>query len=78
MITCQECLEKMKPDDPRVPTGRYHHSSCDYFCNKPTYYKEIEKAIPEIQLRAVVMHLQSKFNTHIDISKKRGGGFIPF
>ncbi len=43
MITCAECIERLKPDDPRIPSGRYHHSSCDYFCDKPSYYRDIER-----------------------------------
>ena len=43
MITCRECIENLKPDDPRVPVGRYHQSTCDCYCNKPIYYRELEK-----------------------------------
>lgn len=50
MITCEECVRRLYPDDPRVPTGRYHHSTCDYFCNKPTYYRELEKPQPQPQV----------------------------
>jgi len=50
LITCEECRDRMKPEDPRVPTGPYHHSTCDYFCSKPTYYRELEvvKADPPV------------------------------
>ena len=49
MITCSECIERLRPDDPRIPTGRYHQSSCDLYCNKPTYYRELEQQeAPEI------------------------------
>ena len=44
MLTCQECKEQLYPDDPTFPVGKYHQSSCDYYCDKPTYYREIEKA----------------------------------
>ena len=43
MLTCRECIERLRPDDPRIPTGRYHQSSCDFYCNKPTYYREVEQ-----------------------------------
>ena len=43
MITCRECFERLYPEDPRIPIGRYHHSTCDYFCNKPSYYRELEE-----------------------------------
>jgi len=44
MITCIECIERFKSwgDDPRVKSGRYHKSSCDY-CNKPQYYIDLEQ-----------------------------------
>ena len=32
----------MYPDDPSIPTGRYHQSTCDYYCDKSTYYRELE------------------------------------
>ncbi len=41
MITCKECKERIRPDDPTVKSGRYHLCSCDY-CGKPSYYREIE------------------------------------
>lgn len=44
MISCAECREKLSPEDPRIPTGRYHHSTCDYYCNKTTYDRELEQA----------------------------------
>ena len=42
MITCQECIKSLHPDDPKVRSGRYHMCGCDY-CNKPEYYRELEK-----------------------------------
>ena len=47
MITCQKCLERMKPEDPRIPTGKYHHSSCDYYCSKPDYERELEQGMKQ-------------------------------
>ena len=46
MITCSECIKRLHPDDPRIPTGRYHQSTCDYYCSKPTYYRELEQEKP--------------------------------
>jgi len=43
MIPCSECIQSLYPDDPRVPVGRYHQSTCDYYCDKPDYYRELEK-----------------------------------
>ena len=40
MISCEQCIQRLKPDDPRIPQGRYHHSTCDYFCDKPQYYRD--------------------------------------
>ncbi len=42
MITCNECRERLYPEDPSIPTGRYGHSSCDYFCDKSSNYRELE------------------------------------
>ena len=44
-MLCKECILGMKPDDPRIKTGRYHLCGCDY-CDKPTYYRELEAAQP--------------------------------
>ena len=52
----------MYPEDPSIPVGRYHHSTCDYFCNKPSYYREIEEGEPH----QVVEHV----HRHSDMSKK--------
>lgn len=49
MNTCRECKERLYPDDPRVKSGKYMRCSCDY-CNKPDYYREVEKPAPESQL----------------------------
>ncbi len=81
MLTCQECINRLFPGDPRVKAGRYNLCGCDYCC-KP--YKELE--VPReiliqeeftkkqwdavTQLRAFVLHLQNKINAHIDKSKK--------
>ncbi len=62
MITCKECKLRLLPEDPSVPTGIYHHSSCDYFCDKPTYYRDLEtKNEPQ-----VVEHI----HRHSDMRKK--------
>ena len=42
MITCADCRQRLLPDDPRIRSGKYHLSGCDYYCNKPDYYREIE------------------------------------
>jgi len=77
LITCNECIERLKSwgDDPRVKSGRYCLSGCDY-CDKPTYYRELETIKSEIkpvfkprpvdkeidQLKAGYLHLQNKLN----------------
>ena len=53
LITCRECRERLFPEDPSVPSGPYHHSTCDYFCNKPDYFREIEA----VQKPQVVEHI---------------------
>ncbi len=55
MITCAECIERMKPDDPHVRSGKYHMCGCDY-CNKPSYYRELESQSPPEQ---VIIHRHS-------------------
>jgi len=50
----------MKPDDPRVRSGKYMMCGCDY-CNKPSYYRELETPKPQVQ---EVIH------RHSDMSKK--------
>lgn len=82
MITCRECIERLKPDDPRVKSGRYHLCGCDY-CNKPSYFRELEnpEPPPEVtikeewkpkqwdvvnQLRGSFIYLQGKLNEHLD------------
>ena len=78
MITCKECIESLRPDDPRVRSGRYMMCGCDY-CNKPTYYREIESANRETiierqdlrPIKSEVNHILNKINTHIDASKSK-------
>ena len=85
MISCSECIERMKPDDPRVKAGRYHLCGCDY-CEKPDYFRDLEQSYesrPRIiykrrpvdneidQLKSGFLHLQNKLNEHLDKSKKR-------
>ena len=61
MFTCAECTDRMKPDDPRMRSGRYHMCGCDY-CSKPTYYRELEdNKQPREQ---IVLH------RHADMGKK--------
>jgi len=43
----------MKPDDPRVKSGRYHLCGCDY-CNKSTYFRELERKQVEPQVQEVI------------------------
>jgi len=46
VITCEECIQRMKPDNPRVRSGRYNKCGCDY-CDKPSYYRTVESRITE-------------------------------
>ncbi len=47
MFTCHDCIDRFKSwgDDPKVKSGRYGLSGCDY-CNKPAYYRELERRTP--------------------------------
>ena len=90
MITCKECRERLYPDDPNIPTGKYRHSTCNYFCDKPTYFREAEQIKSEIQLdpkphpikiereidqlKGRFIYLQNKLNRHLD--KKRKSDFL--
>ncbi len=80
MISCADCIQRMKPDDPRVPVGLYHQSGCDSYCNKPTIERDLEQQtqVEELppwgknqwntvnQLRGMVLHLQEKVYTLTD------------
>jgi len=48
VITCRACIERLYPHDPRIPCGRYHHSTCDYFCNKSDYDRELEQKVEQV------------------------------
>ena len=85
MITCKECIDRFKllGDDPRMKSGRYHLSGCDY-CDKPQYSRDLEQIQSELQpvfkprpvdkkidqLKAGFIHLQNKLNEHLDKKKK--------
>lgn len=85
MISCKDCIDRFKSwgDDPRVKSGRYYLSGCDY-CNKPQYYRDLELPKPEPldkpdikrlqyqveQAKAGYLHLQNKLNEHLDKSKQ--------
>jgi len=57
MITCAECIDSLKPDDPRVRSGKYHLCGCDY-CNKPSYCRDLELKLLEPQ-EQVIIHRHS-------------------
>ena len=82
MITCKACIESLR-DDPRVRTGRYLRCGCDY-CEKPSYYRELEETQIEIEpelapkelrdafhkTQVLVNDLQNRMNKHIDASRE--------
>ncbi len=53
MQSCNDCI-RTAVEDPRLPTGRYGHSNCDYFCDKSDYQREHEKPHDEVQQREVI------------------------
>ncbi len=59
MLTCKECRRNLYPEDPSIPTGKYGHSSCDYFCDKPVYYRELETQSPPEQ---IIVHRHSSMS----------------
>ena len=77
MISCKECKERLYPEDPTIRVGKYHLSTCEHYCNKPQYYRDLEQAKSEIQpvfkprpvdkeidqLKGMVLYLQNKVNT---------------
>ena len=85
MLTCKECKERLYPDNPSIRVGKYHLSTCEHYCNKPTYFRELEQAKSEIkpvfkprpvdkeidQLKSDFIHLQNKLNEHIDRAKNK-------
>jgi len=87
MITCEECRERLYPDDPRVKSGRYHMSTCQHYCNKPQYYRDLEQTKPEPEIHDILgvrqlkyqveqakagyLYLQNKLNEHL--GKKKTG-----
>lgn len=86
MISCKDCIENLKPDDPRVKSGKYRLCGCDY-CNKPDYYRQLEGLKDDVQViqpspkelqdsfhktQVLVNDLMSRLNGHIDASKKKG------
>jgi hypothetical protein len=86
MISCNECKERLYPEDPTIKVGRYHLSTCEHYCNKPIYYREFKQSKSEIQpifrprpvdkeidqLKARYIHIQNKLNAHLDKKKKQG------
>jgi len=86
MITCKQCIDSLT-DDPRIRSGKYRLCGCDY-CEKPSYYRELEQIKPETQpifrprpvdkeidqLKSSILYLQGKMNEHIDASKKAQKG----
>jgi len=84
VISCKECKRRLYPEDPSLPVGPYHHSTCDYFCNKPTYYRELELTKVDVKqptnkelldklhrIEVLMNDLENRLNRHIDFSKKK-------
>ena len=86
MLSCDECKRKLYPADPRIKTGPYRMSTCEHYCDKPQYFRDLElpKPEPEVpdtldvrqlkyqveQAKAGYLHLQNKLNEHLDKSKR--------
>lgn len=51
MITCEACKEHLYPIDPSVPAGKYHYSTCDYYCGKSDHDREHEMVVVSPQPR---------------------------
>ena len=71
-ITCRECKERIYPEDPTIRQPRWigrkiipygSPSSCDAFCDKPSYEREIEARLDEPR-EVVHKHF------HSDLSKE--------
>ena len=57
MITCAECIKSLRPDDPRVKSGKYGMCGCDY-CDKPDDLRERECEL--ILLREKITKLENE------------------
>lgn len=49
-MNCEKCIERFKPDDPRVKSGRYHLSSCDYCSKEYSLGDELEELYQRLTL----------------------------
>ena len=69
MISCKECKERLFPHNPTIRLGKYRLSTCEHYCNKPQYYRELEQIKSEIQpvfrLRPVDKEID-QLNEHLD------------
>jgi len=72
VLTCRECREHLYPEDPSIPTGKYHHSTCAYFCSKPDYYREIER-IKEVSKEEPTEVIHRHINYNSSLSRKEYG-----
>ena len=60
MLSCAECRARLYPSDPSVRTGLYQRSTCEHYCSKPHYYRELEQ----------MEHTQVIEHRHSDMSKQ--------
>ena len=55
LITCEQCTRELLPDDPHIRSGKYNKCGCDY-CEKPSYFRELETSRKEIIETKVIYH----------------------
>ena len=61
MITCAQCIQQLKPEDPRVRSGRYRLCSCDY-CSKPSYFRELEEVQKDMPAPRPIVNVTYKMD----------------
>jgi hypothetical protein len=74
MLTCEECMRDMYPDDPHIKSGKYHMCSCDY-CNNQEQVVEQPELLDTVevrqlkyqveQARAGYLHLENRLNRYL-------------
>lgn len=74
---CQECIDQLLPDNPRVKQGQFpplcygcHNWDKSNF-DEPQEVKVIERPANVTHIVGRVRYLENKLNEHIDFSKKK-------
>ena len=60
MLLCKECKTRLFPSDPTIRLGFYRLSTCEHYCNKSQYDRDLEQ----------MEHTQVIEHRHSDMSKQ--------